>query len=185
MKKNYLELINSDQIEELYVNVFDAHLPGSVSETSYTDVLTADEEVALMQKVLQKEGHEADPWLEFLQQYNKVYPLSNQAVNILFNNIENPKSVPLLVTVLSRFGYNDQQGITLCNLMLQSQDTEFIIRIAQLLCETGRIFFPEVYNLLGKLDVRIKESGYKDQATFAESYQQTLDIRRRHSEATD
>ncbi|MBR1825451.1 MAG: hypothetical protein IJ770_02585 [Alphaproteobacteria bacterium] len=173
MAKNYLELIKNGQADELYVSVFDNHLDNN-TDSSYVDVLGEEAEVALMQKALAMQRHEADPWLEFIQQYNTKYPFCNKAIDVLFDNFDNSKSLPLLISLLSRFGYSESQGIRLCKIMLQSNDQHLIVQLLQLLCEQGRIFYPEIHRLLESIDVRIKDTEYKEHATFAESYRQAI-----------
>ncbi|MBQ9271811.1 MAG: hypothetical protein IJ218_06075 [Alphaproteobacteria bacterium] len=171
-KKNYLQLINDGLINELAVTVFNTHLDDK-SETTYTDVLTEDEEIALMQKTIAMTGHEADPWLEFVKTYNTKYPLCNKALDVLFKNADHPNSLLLLIALLSCSVYNEEQGIKLCNIMLQSQDQSVIMQLLQLLCECGRIFYPEVYRLLGKMDTKLRDT--EQQYDFAAAYKQAVE----------
>ena len=118
--KNYLKLINDGLIDEFCKNVFDNRL-NSAGTSSYTDPLGEDAEVAIITKTLMLNGKDAGPWLEFIQKYNTKYPFCNKAINVLFENSDNPKSLPLLFDLLSSFGYNESQGVQLCKIMLQSK----------------------------------------------------------------
>lgn len=178
MKKiNLLELIRKEEISELYANVFAQKLPDSTGDGTFTRVLSEDEETEFMEKLISKSGYEADPWLEFIQEYCRHYPLSNKATNVLFKHIDDPKTIPLLIDILSTFGYTDSQGIALCELVLKDSQSPHALRILQLIYERARIFSPDVYRLLEKIDARIHESGYAEQATFAVSYRQVIDSR--------
>ncbi|MBR6355930.1 MAG: hypothetical protein IKR92_03640 [Alphaproteobacteria bacterium] len=177
-KNKIFELINQEKVDELFACVFEQTLPNSEGKGTYTQVLTAEEETVVVRKMLTKNGHEADPWLEFIQQYSRKYPLSNRAVQVLLDHTDDPKSIPLLIDVLSAFGYNEDQGIALCNFVLTDSQHPDVLRILQLLYERARVFSPDVYRLLEKIDGRVHEAGYSEQAQFAESYKQAIESQR-------
>lgn len=184
MKKiDLMQLIDQDKATELYQSVFNQKLPDSTGDGTYTQVMSADEETALVKKALVKEGHEADPWLEIIQEYSRKYAMSNKAVQVLLNSLDNPRSVPLLIDILSAFGYNEAQGIALCNFVLTDSQHPDVLRILQLLYERARVFSPDIYRLLERIDTRVHEAGYAEQAQFAESYKQAIESHKTMSKA--
>lgn len=173
--------VGSEQITELSAQVFDQKLPNNPGGGTYTDVLSAEEETVLIAITLSKAGHEADPWLEFIQRYNRTYPFSNKAIDVLFKNLENPKSIPLLIDLLSAHGYNESQGLALCDIVLKDNNREEALRLLQLIYGNCHFFSPDIYRRLETIDSRISELGYTEQAHFAESYQQAVESYRQSS----
>ena len=173
--------IGSEQMEELSAQVFNQKLPNNPGGGTYTDVLTEDEETVLIAITLNKAGHEADPWLEFIQSYNRIYPFANKAIDVLFKNLNNPKSIPLLIDLLSTHGYNESQGLALCDIVLKNNNQEEALRLLQLIYGHCHFFSPDIYRRLETIDSRISELGYTEQAHFAESYRQAVESYRQSS----
>ena len=173
--KKIIELIEKNKAEALYSAIFNQKLPGSTSDGTYTQVLSFEEETMLVRKVLNTNDYEADPWLEILQQYSRIYPLSNQAVQELLDNMDNPKAIPLLLSILSAFGYNEAQGIALCKYVLQHLQSTHTLKILQLVYERAHFLSPEIHRLLENIDCRMQEVGYIEQAKFTESYCQAIE----------
>ena len=172
MKKHYLKLINDEEIAELSTQVFNSKLADG-SDT-FTDVLSEEEEIAFMQKLLTKDGAEADPWLEFIQGYNRHYPVCNKAIDVLFQNLDNSRNVALLIDLLSAHGYNERQGLAVCDLVWKLSDQDKALLLIQLIYECGRFFSSEIYQKLMSIDARVRERN-GEQIHFAESYRQAVE----------
>lgn len=174
MKKNFLKLIENEQIAELSAQVFNQKLSESGNGT-YTEVLSEDEETAFMDKLLSKDGLEAEPWLKFLNDYSEHYPVCNQAIDLLLNSLDKSQAMPLLVTLLNKYSYNEQQGLKVCDIVLKGNSYKENLDLLQTMTGCGRFFSDEIYKRLEVVDARIRDAGYAEQAVFAESYRQAVE----------
>ena len=91
MEKN---LITAGKLKELGLQVFGQKFDVN-SDKSYTSVLTHDEECLVVDEIL--EGRNASGWFSFLSRYQKHYPLSSKALDLLLEKIgDNEKARELI-----------------------------------------------------------------------------------------
>lgn len=175
MKKDFLKLIETEQIEALFQQVFNQKLlPGSENST-YTEVLTEEEEIALVNKLLGVSESAAAKWVEFAKQYLSHYSLCNNAVDILIGNIEDRRATELLLVCMGRYGYNEQQGMKICNIALNGRVSPEVCELVKVLCANGRIFSADICRLLERIEMRFNEAGFTELKELSNAYKKAIE----------
>lgn len=172
--KNFFTMISDEQIDVLFSQIFNQKLSCNANNT-YTEVLTNEAETALVNKLFDADAKKANKWMEFIQQYISHYPLYNQAIDVLLNNIENHNSIVLLTDHINRYGYNEQQGIDICKIVLNSRDYARFASLINCICANGRTFSSEIFRLLEGIEMRMKEAGYTKVDELAKSYKTSVE----------
>lgn len=136
-----LDLIKADEQELFEAEVF-GQTTGIVCDEdgshTYVFPLSTEEEIALYKKAFEAGGK----WLEFLEKYADTYPLTNGCVLELAENYKNPQVYELLKKSLQNYGYNEQVGLKVCEIISGKDfdDAEFI----DLFCKSGRIYYSTI-----------------------------------------
>ena len=175
MNKNFLKLIETEQIDALFMQVFNQKILPDSGDSSYTEVLTEEEETALVNKLLCVSEPAADKWLEFTKQYLSHYSLCNKAVGILLDNVNQQRAVELLLDYISRYSYNEQQGMRICNIALNGNILPEICQLVKALCANGRIFSADINSLLERIEMRFKEAGCTEFSELSNAYKKAIE----------
>ena len=144
-----LDLIKADEQELFEAEVF-GQTTGIVCDEdgshTYVFPLSSEEEIALFKKAFEAGGK----WLEFLEKYADTYPLTNECMMELVANYQNPQAYELLKKSLQNYGYNEQVGLKVCEIISGKDfdDAEFI----NLFCTSGRVCYPDVARKLDFID---------------------------------
>lgn len=144
-----LDLIKADEQELFEAEVF-GRTTGIVCDEdgshTYVFPLSSEEEIALFKKAFEAGGK----WLEFLEKYADTYPLTNECMMELVANYQNPQAYELLKKSLQNYGYNEQVGLKICEIISGKDfdDAEFI----DLFCTSGRVCYPDVAQKLDFID---------------------------------
>lgn len=109
----------------------------------FTRCIAGEDEVLLVKQML--EGN-ADA-TAFLKKYQKHYPLSNKAINLLIDGIDDDKAKNFLKQEFQLYGYNEEQGLKICKLACML-DAEFLLAFAQ----CGRVFYSSVQAALNNIE---------------------------------
>ena len=168
--KNLLELIKSGNPKELSAHVFDQKLDAA-STSGFTLNLYEAEENEVIRRLL--EADEPSAWVDFLNRYTSHYPLFNSAVRILLEATDKSYVRDLLVQEFSRYGYNEEQGMKVCNLFLRD-NTDTYIPLLETIAHNGRIYFENIHAMLEKIDDRRKEN-HQMPASYATIYKSSID----------
>jgi hypothetical protein len=158
--KNFLTLIEDDQVEELRSKVFEQRLSDSKDGGTYTTVLDEDEEVALVTKIADK----SDYWLGFLKEYIQHYPLCNTAVCELFANFRQEVYLPFFKYYISKYGYSTMSARIFCEIIRNLPEEERDEELIKLFCRKAVIWSPEIYTCLDYVDHK-----------YAELYKESVD----------
>ena len=131
------------EFKELCQSVFEQKID-SDSKGSFTVVLCEDEECFAVEQMLKGNTK----MLYFLQKYQRHYPLSNKAVDMLIKNIACDNALQLLLQNFKLYGYNRTQGYAICK-TAEALDSEFLYQF----CLSARIFDQDLYNRLSLIRV--------------------------------
>lgn len=167
---NYLKCIENEELEKLRLYVLG---PDTYMESTEFCVkeLNNKEQVSFIKKLLVIDETNRPKWLRFILRYMLYYPISDEAVSVLFNNIHVSMSLDLLIKIMNMQGYNESQGKSLCIFMLHCDDLKTILVLSQLIYLKGQGFSIAIYQLLNNLDRHLLKSGCMKY--FAETYLQT------------
>ena len=135
------ELITSGKLKELGLKVFGQKFDEN-AESSYTAVIPADEECLIVKEML--EGRNASGWFHFLCRYQKHFPLSSEAINLLLADIlKNEYAKKLCAQEFKLYGFNEAQALAVCK-NLEALGPEFIYDF----CKFARIMFQSAHQRL-------------------------------------
>lgn len=131
----------SGKLKELGLKVFEQKLDEN-SETSFTAVIPASEECLIVKEML--EGRSASGWFNFLCRYQKHYPLSPEAIELLLADIlKNEYAKKLCAQEFKRYSFNEAQALAVCKNM-EGLGPEFIFDF----CKCARMMFQSAYQCL-------------------------------------
>ena len=164
-----LELINDGNIDLLSAAVFNQKLD-ETSSSGFTQVLSDEEEVAVVKRLLSAE--DAPAWDEFLTRYTSCYPLSNPAIRLLLHALDNPLARKQLIQDFSRYGHTPEAGLFICNLVYKSGLDDYA-ELLETMCNNTRFYDQEVDRFLERIDDRCREAN-RD-AQFAKTYKTTAE----------
>lgn len=135
------ELITSGKLKELGLKVFGQKFDEN-SDSSYTAVIPAEEECLIVKEML--EGRSASGWFNFLCRYQKHYPLSPEAIELLLADIlKNEYAKKLCAQEFKAYSFNEDQALAVCKKM-EELEPEFVYNF----CKAGRIMFQSVHQRL-------------------------------------
>ena len=177
-----LDLIANSSIAELREYVLEAKLSPTATQT-YTRVLSEEEEMAAVKKLVVDVKAERSSWLAFMAEYSLKYPLCNQAVDYLIKHSGIEAVCALLVSLFSRYGYTAEQGRQVCALA-DRHNNEQINRLLDAVCSFGRTYDESIYSLLQNIDFHTKEqkkSISESKISLAEKYKKGVE-KYRHEE---
>ena len=169
---DYLKCIEKEELEELRLSVLgpDAY----VESTEFcVQKLSSEVQVSFIKKLLTINETSRPGWLRFIQRYILYHPISDDAINVLVENINSSVSFNLLIKIINSQGYSEAQGKSLCILMLHCDDLGTVLALFQLICMRGGGFSMAIYNLLNNLDKRMLKSGHINMEFFADNYLQS------------
>ncbi|MBQ7633811.1 MAG: hypothetical protein IJS88_06845 [Alphaproteobacteria bacterium] len=169
MSNKYIE---NGQIKELRISVLGPDIYQEDASCSIKE-LSIEEQISFIKKFLTLDENSQSEWVRFIQRYMLYMPLSDEAITVLFENINRADALALLLKVFNMQGYNEFQGKLLCIFMLHCNDLETILASFQLICLRGQEFSPAIYKLLNNLDNRLLKSNSIDLEFFAEAYLQS------------
>ncbi len=169
---DYLKCIENEKLEELRLSVLG---PDTYIESAEFCVkeLSSEVQVSFIKKLLEINETRKPDWLRFIQRYILYYPISDDAINVLLENIHSSVSLNLLIKIINSQGYNEAQGKSLCILMLHCDDLETILALSRLVCMRGCGFSMAIYQLLNNLDKHLLKSVYINTEFFADNYLQS------------
>ena len=131
------DLITSGKLKELGLKVFGQKIDEN-AESSYTAVIPANEECLIVKEML--EGRNASGCFNFLCRYQKHYPLSPEAIELLLaNTLKNEYATKLCAQEFKQYGFNEAQALAVCK-NLKALEPEFIFDF----CKCARMMFRSV-----------------------------------------
>ena len=178
------EMIANSSLPELRAYVLEAKLSPTATQI-YTRVLSDEEEMAAVKKLVVDVKAERSAWLAFIAEYSLKYPLCNNAVEYLIKHSGIEAVCALLFSLFSRYSYTAEQGIQICKLA-DRHNNEQINRLLEAVCNFGRIYEEQIYSLLQNIDLhdKDKKKSVSDSPTIslAEAYKKGVEKYRREHE---
>lgn len=158
------EFIVTGKLKELYQSVFEKKI-NEKSDGSYTAPLSEDEEALLVQQLLSGRSS----YLGFLQKYQKHYPLSNKAMDLLIENLDKDFVLKFLEKEFTLYSFTESQGLAICN-AAKGLDNRFL----HAFCTSGRIFYSSVYQKLSLLGINDKNDSLPSEENWGELYKKSV-----------
>ena len=151
---NKTELIKSGQIEDLKAQIFGQKLEKN-SEGTYTAVLSEDEELAVVEKIVANDAQSAE-WGEFFARYVEHYPAFNSALKVLIEHLNVDSSPKLLLSVAKKWGLAPDIMILLCQKAIKEEWVEATPILAECAQNPHSIRFDEdIFRVLERFDDRL------------------------------
>lgn len=151
---NKTKLIKSGQIEDLKAQTFGQKLEKN-SEGTYTAVLSEEEELAVVEKIVANDAQSSE-WVGFFAGYVEHYVPFNSALKVLIEYLNVDSSPKLLLTVAKRWGLAPDIMTLLC----QKAIKEELAETAPILAEYAQNprstrFYEDIFCRLERFDDRL------------------------------
>lgn len=150
MGNKILTLIQQNEFQELEATLFNRKLADN-SEGSFTEVMELEEEFALVDLLKSKNETVAQNAEDILQKYSSCYPLFNDTLNVLIENIAENRMRNILFNQITRYSCNDTSARKICMIANSTPPDEELLHI---FCKSARIFFSDIYQMLDNIDER-------------------------------
>lgn len=149
-KATLLELIEQNKVNEVSQLVFNNHYDGD-DERGYTMPLSYEEETQVIIQATTTSDSLCSEWQKLLTDYSEKYPLSNQALEALIERRSIPFALGLLLLHLAKYGWSEQIAFKICQTTYQEGLSEPNVAMLKYICNYGRIFYTNIYNLLERI----------------------------------
>lgn len=149
-----IELIKSGQIEDLKAQTFGQKLEKN-SEGTYTAVLSEDEELAVVEKIVANDAQSSE-WVEFFAGYVEHYAPFNSALKVLIEYLNVDSSPKLLLSVAKKWGLAPDIMTLLCQKAIKEERVEATPILAECAQNPHSIRFDEdIFCMLEHFDTRL------------------------------
>jgi len=165
------ELIRNGSAAEVTATLFAQRLKGGKEVVYFTAVLSPEEEIELVHRLVSDENQEE--WVHLMSEYRKHYPLCNEAVDLLIKNSEDEGVIKVLSGEFRRYSYTEEQAVKICNKIRASGPNKQQHPLLIAISSYGRIFYDKVFNLLVNIDKQ-SENDNGEKTNYAESYRKAI-----------
>ena len=152
MKK--IKLIKSGQIEDLKAQTFGQKLEKN-SEGTYTAVLSEDEELTVVEKIVANDA-QSSKWVEFFAGYVEHYVPFNSALKVLIEYLNVDSSPKLLLSVAKKWGLAPDIMTLLCQKAIKEERVEATPILAEYAQNPRSTrFYKDTFRVLERFDDRL------------------------------